>query len=348
MNALLIAVDTFTHIWMQLRKQGKEPSHIMAMTMIRDVLDATGITATVGIGTNLYLAKVAMDIVAKKAPLDKDGVRIAELNEESYRILLWDHKPLTDFWQIGPGKARRLMKAGMETMADIAYRSKWDEEFFYKAFGIDGEILIDHAWGIEPVTMEYIKDYRSSAHSLSNGQVLPRPYKYEEARIVFQEMIDLSCSDLFRKNLITDNLTWWVSYDYKSHEAVPDYSGELCLDFYGRLHPAHSNGTVRLRDRTNSSLIIGPAVLLQFDKKTDHRLLYRRLGLAANDIQRTSGEYQLDLFSDYDALEKENNLRTAMLSVRCKYGMNAVFRGTSLQDGATALERNECIGGHKA
>ena len=329
-------------------KTGKEPSHIMAMTMIRDVLDATGITATVGIGTNLYLAKVAMDIVAKKAPTDKDGVRIAELNEESYRILLWDHKPLTDFWQIGPGKARRLMKAGIETMADIAYRSKWDEEFFYKTFGIDGEILIDHAWGIEPVTMDYIKNYHSSAHSLSNGQVLPRPYKYEEARIVFQEMIDLSCSDLFRKNLITDNLTWWVSYDYKSLEAVPDYNGELSLDFYGRLHPAHSNGTVRLRDRTNSSLIIGPAVLFQFDRKTDHRLLYRRLGLAANDVQRTSGEYQLDLFSDYDALEKENSLRAAMLSVRNKYGLNAVFRGTSLQDGATALERNECIGGHKA
>ena len=161
-------------------------------------------------------------------------------------------------------------------------------------------------------------------------------------------MIDLSCSDLFRKNLITDNLTWWVSYDYKSLEAVPDYNGELSLDFYGRLHPAHSNGTVRLRDRTNSSLIIGPAVLFQFDRKTDHRLLYRRLGLAANDVQRTSGEYQLDLFSDYDALEKENSLRAAMLSVRNKYGLNAVFRGTSLQDGATALERNECIGGHKA
>ena len=174
------------------------------------------------------------------------------------------------------------------------------------------------------------------------------PYRYEEARTVFMEMVDALCGDMFLKNLTAASFTWWVSYDYKSLEAVPDYNGELSLDFYGRLHPAHSNGTVRLRDRTNSSLIIGPAVLFQFDRKTDHRLLYRRLGLAANDVQRTSGEYQLDLFSDYDALEKENSLRAAMLSVRNKYGLNAVFRGTSLQDGATALERNECIGGHKA
>ena len=320
----------------------------MAMTMIHDVLASTGITATVGIGTNLYLAKVAMDIVAKKAPPDKDGVRIAELNEESYRILLWDHKPLTDFWQIGPGKSRRLMKAGMKTMADIARRSRFDEEFFYKTFGIDGEILIDHAWGIEPVTMADIKRYRTTAHSLSNGQVLPRPYLYDEARVVFHEMIDHTCSDLFNKGLISDDFTWWVSYDYKSLEKVPDYNGDLSIDFYGRLHPSHSNGTARLRNRTNSSQIIVPVLLAQFDRKTDHRLLYRRLGLSANDVQDSNGVYQLDLFTDYDALERENRLQGAMLSVRSKYGANALFKGTNLREGATALERNLQIGGHRA
>ena len=190
-------------------KTGSNPAHIMAMTMIRDVLSTTGITATVGIGTNLYLAKVAMDIVAKKSPADKDGVRIAELNEDSYKFLLWDHKPLTDFWQIGTGKARRLEKAAMFTMGDVAARTQWDEEFFYKTFGIDGEILIDHAWGIEPVTMKDIKSYKSEGHSLSNGQVLPRPYKYQEAKLVFKEMIEVLCTDMFSKNLVTQVCSWW-------------------------------------------------------------------------------------------------------------------------------------------
>ena len=327
---------------------GLEPAHMMALTMIRDVLRTTKITATVGIGTNLYLAKVAMDIVAKKAPADKDGVRIAELNEDSYRFLLWEHKPLTDFWQIGRGKARRLMNAGIETMADIAERSRLDEEFFYKLFGIDAEILIDHAWGMEPVTMADIKNYRTDRHSLSNGQVLPRPYAYEEARVVFHEMLDLTCADLFNKNLITDNLTWWVIYDYRSLEKVPDYDGDLSLDFYGRLHPSHSTGTVRLRAKTNSRRIISPALLAQFDKKTDRRLLYRRLGISANEVQSNDGAFQLDLFTDYDTLERESRLQGAMLSVRNKYGPNSVFKGTNLVDGATALERNLQIGGHRA
>ena len=195
-------------------KLNSNPAHVMAMTMIRDVLRTTGITATVGIGTNLYLAKVAMDIVAKKQPADKDGVRIAELNEDSYKFLLWDHKPLTDFWQIGNGKARRLEKAYMFTMGDIAARTQWDEEFFYKTFGIDGEILVDHAWGIEPVTMADIKSYKSDGHCLSNGQVLSRPYKYQEARLVFREMIEVLCTDMFSKNLVTQGCSWWVSYDY--------------------------------------------------------------------------------------------------------------------------------------
>ena len=332
----------------EAEESGLEPAHVMAVTIIRDVLRTTRITATVGIGTNLYLAKVAMDIVAKKAPADPDGVRIAELNEDSYRYLLWDHKPLTDFWQIGIGKSRRLMKAGMETMADIAQRSLFDEEYFYREFGIDAEILIDHAWGIEPVTMAEIKNYHSGSHSLSNGQVLPRPYSYEEARIVFMEMIDHSCADLFNKDLITDNLTWWVSYDYKSLEKVPGYDGDLSIDFYGRVHPYHSNGTVRLHVRTNSRQAIAPLLLAQFDKKTDHRLLYRRLGISANDVHTNNGIYQLDLMTDYDELKRENSLQGAMLDVRQKYGANAVFKGTNLVKGATALERNLQIGGHRA
>ena len=332
----------------EAEESGLEPAHVMAVTIIRDVLRTTRITATVGIGTNLYLAKVAMDIVAKKAPADPDGVRIAELNEDSYRYLLWDHKPLTDFWQIGIGKSRRLMKAGMETMADIAQRSLFDEEFFYREFGIDAEILIDHAWGIEPVTMAEIRNYHSDSHSLSNGQVLPRPYSYEEARVVFMEMIDHSCADLFNKDLITDNLTWWVSYDYKSLEKVPGYDGDLSIDFYGRVHPYHSNGTVRLHVRTNSRQAIAPMLLAQFDKKTDHRLLYSRLGISANDVHSNNGIYQLDLLTDYDELKRENSLQGAMLDVRQKYGANAVFKGTNLVKGATALERNLQIGGHRA
>lgn len=200
----------------QAARQGMEPAHLMAITMIRDVLKTTGITATVGIGTNLYLAKVAMDIVAKKMPADEDGVRIAELNEESYCYRLWGHSPLTDFWQIGPGKARKLEKSGLFTMGDVARRSQWDEEWFYKTFGIDGEILIDHAWGKEPVTMSDIKSYRSDGHSLSNGQVLPRPYKYEEARNVFLEMIDVLVADMFKKQVLASTFTWWVSYSVSS------------------------------------------------------------------------------------------------------------------------------------
>ena len=328
-------------------KQGLHPAHIMAMTMIRDVLKTTGITATVGIGTNLYLAKIAMDIVAKKAPPDKDGVRIAELNEDSYKYLLWGHQPLTDFWQIGPGKANRLQKNYMFTMGDVAERSSYDEEFFYKTFGIDGEILIDHAWGIEPVTMYDIKHYHTGSHSLSNGQVLPRPYRYEEARLVFTEMIDVLCSNMVLKNLVSGGFTWWVSYDYKSLEECPWYDGPVCLDFYGRLHPCHSNGTVRLKAQTNSVRTVTAALLTQFDAKTDHRLLYRRLGVCAANTKRDDESFQLDLFTDYDALNKEKRIQQAMLEVRRRYGSNSVVKGMNLMKGATTIERNSQIGGHR-
>ena len=344
-----IDVTGYLHMYLEEAKRtGTNPAHVMAMTMIREVLSTTGITATVGIGTNLYLAKVAMDIVAKKQPADKDGVRIAELNEDSYKFLLWDHQPLTDFWQIGPGKARRLYKAYMFTMGDIAERSQWDEEFFYKQFGIDGEILLDHAWGIEPVTMADIKNYKSEGHSLSNGQVLPRPYKYQEARLVFKEMIEVLCNDMFSKNLVTRACTWWVSYDYKSLEACPNYDGPVSLDFYGRLHPKHSNGTVKLRTLTNNLQLITAPMVRQFDEKTDHRLLYRRLGVCAVDVSEDIGMYQMNMFVDYEALDRDRRLTAAMLEVRRKYGTNTVFKGMNMLEGATTLERNTQIGGHKA
>ena len=329
-------------------KQNVHPAHVLAMTMIRDVLATTGITATVGIGTNLYLAKVAMDIVAKKAKPDKDGVRIAELNEDSYKFLLWDHKPLTDFWHVGPGKARRLQKAALFTMGDIAERTQWDEEWFYKEFGIDGEILIDHAWGLEPVTMQDIKNYRPSKHCLSNGQVLPRPYKYDEARNALAEMIEVMCAEMYSKALKSKRFTWWVSYDYKSLEAVPGYDGPVVMDFYGRLHPAHNNGTVNLRNRTNLPKEISEAILTQFDKRTDHRLLYRRLGIGADDTAVDNGMYQVDLFTDYGALERECKLQGVMVDLRKKYGANAILKGINYLEGAMTIERNGQIGGHRA
>ena len=329
-------------------KCGSSPAHVMAMTMIRDVLRSTGIIATVGIGTNLYLAKVAMDIVAKKSPADKDGVRIAALTEDSYKFLLWDHKPLTDFWQIGHGKAGRLERNHMYTMGDIAERTQWDEEWFYKTFGIDAEILIDHAWGIEPVSMYDIKHYKSDNHSLSNGQVLPRPYKYEEACLVLREMIDILCCDMYKKNLISSRFTWWISYDYKSLEHCPNYDGPISIDWYGRLHPAHSNGTVHIPSATNISSQVSELIMQDVKKKSDHRLLFRRLGICACDVKSDDGMYQMDLFTDYDALNKERQLYAALLEVRTKYGANALLKGMNLMEGATTIERNQQIGGHRA
>ncbi len=327
---------------------GKHPAHVMAMTIIRDVLKTTGITATVGIGTNLYLAKVAMDIVAKHSPADKDGVRIAELNEDSYQYLLWDHQPLTDFWMMGPGKVRTLEKNYMFTMGDIAERAEWNEEWFYEKFGIDGELLIDHAFGIEPVTMWDIKHYHSDSSSLSQGQVLPRPYYYQEARNVLREMVEVLCADLFSSGTVARSFGWWVSYDYKSLEECPNYEGPVVVDFYGRLHPKHCNGTARMREKTNSFQTVAEGVLASFDQKTDHRLLYRRLGVCAEKTSTDDGCYQLDLFTDYEALEKEKKLQGAMAQVRQKYGMNAVFKGNNLLEGANQLERNRQIGGHRA
>ena len=348
-DEVFIYATPYLHMYEEEAERcGKHPAHVMAMAMIRDVLKTTGITATVGIGTNLYLAKVAMDITAKKMPADKDGVRIAELNESSYCYCLWNHRPLTDFWQIGPGKANRLQKNYMYTMGEVAERSVLNEEWFYKEFGIDGEILIDHAWGIEPVRMQDIKSFRPVRNSLSNGQVLPRPYKFEEARIVFLEMIDVLCADMYRKNLISRVFTWWISFDWKSLEECPNYDGPRAIDFYGRLHPKHANGTVRFTNATNSFQTVSAAMAEAFDKKVDRRLLIRRIGVNADKTISDDGIYQLDLFTDYDALEREKAIQKAMLEIRQRYGKNAVVKGLNMLDGATTIERNMQIGGHKS
>ncbi len=332
----------------EAERQHTHPARLMVMTIIRDVLSETGITATCGIGTNLYLAKVAMDIVAKKKEPDRDGVRIAELNEDSYKFLLWDHRPLTDFWQIGSGKAARLNRAYLFTMGDIAAKTQYDEEWFYRTFGIDGEILVDHAWGIEPVTMRDIKAYRPAGSSLSNGQVLPRPYRYEEARLALTEMIEVLCSDMFARGVICRVYSWWVAYDPASLDVCPGYSGPVSLDYYGRLHPCHSGGTVRTGGATSSLTAVREAILPAFDAKTDHRLLYRRLGVCASETAPDTSGFQADMFTDYDRQDREKRIQGAMAEVRKTYGANAVFKGINLLEGATALERNRQIGGHRA
>ena len=338
-DEMFIRVTPYLHLY--------STPHELAMTMIRDVLRETGITATVGIGTNMYLAKVAMDIVAKKAKPDKDGVRIAELTEETYCRLLWEHKPLTDFWHIGPGKARRLIMHGMTTMGDVAQRSQWDLNWFFKEFGVDAEILVDHAWGKEPVRMSDIKSYHSNANSLANGQVLSRPYKFEEARLVFHEMADQLSMELFEGNFITKSLTFWVSYDYKSLVVCPNYEGKIIPDFYGRMHPYHTTGTVALYNATNDSNLIIHTLLAAFTEKVDKRLLIRRLGINANDIRKDEGMYQLDMFTDYKELEREKKIQSALLEARSRFGGNAILKGMNLCEGATTIERNGQIGGHK-
>ena len=339
----------YLHLYEQeAEKQKISPAHLMAVTMIREVLSVTGITATIGIGTNMYLAKVAMDIVAKKAKADKDGVRIAEIDEDSYKYLLWDHQPLTDFWQIGPGKAARLNRLGLFTMGDVAAFSQSHEDDLYKVFGIDAEILIDHAWGIEPVRMSDIKNYESSAHSVSVGQVLARPYDFTDARLVFREMIDTLCADLHAKNLTTRAVSFWISFDPITLEYVRDYNGPLVLDYYNRLHPKHTGGTARFGNRTNSLSVITAALLELFDLKVDSRFYIRRLGIAAEDTLRDPVILQLDLFTDYDRLDREKRLQEAMRQIRRKYGANAVLRGTNLMEAGTLKERNGQIGGHKA
>ena len=345
-DEVFMDVTHYLHLYAKAAAQaGMAPAHYMAVTMIRDVLKTTGITATVGIGPNLYLAKVGMDIVAKKAPPDKDGVRVAELNEELYKRLLWPVRPLTAFWQMGEGKTHRLAKYGILTMGDIARTSIVDEEFLYRLFGIDAEIMIDHAWGIEPCTIADIKAYKPKAHSLSVGQVLPRPYAYDEAQLVFAEMVEQLSMDLVNKGLATSCLTFWVSFDPVSLEKCR-YDGPVAIDYYGRLHPKHTGGTVRLRTRTSSARVLRGAMLVAFESHVDHQLYVRRLGVAANDTYNEC--LQLDMFTDYEALENDEKVQRVILSIRRKYGSNAILKGMNYLEGATARERNTQIGGHRA
>lgn len=317
----------------------------LAMTIIRDILKNTGITATVGIGTNLYLAKVAMDIVAKHSPADQDGVRIAELDEQGYREKLWTHQPLTDFWMIGSGTAARLGRIGIRTMGDLAQFSLYDEEWFYRNFGINGELLIDHAWGIEPTTMRDIKAYRPSSNSLSNGQVLPRPYTWKEARVIVQEMANALCLDLSKKNLLADSVTMWVGFDHESVER--GYRGPCHIDYYGRITPNHAKGTRRFRQRTNAEREISDGVLSLFDGRVDRTLLVRRIGLCANQVTPDPGTVQLDLFTDHAKQEHDRKLQLALLDLKQRYGKNAVLRGMNYLEGATMRERNVQVGGHR-
>jgi DNA polymerase V len=333
----------------------------LAGKMIREVLDRTGITATAGIGTNLYLCKVAMDIVAKHKEADCYGVRIAQLDEKSYRRLLWDHRPLTDFWRVGPGYAKKLEAHGLFTMGDIARCSLTGEDVLYKLFGINAELLIDHAWGWESCTLADIKAYRPSANSLGTGQVLHCPYSFEKARLILQEMADLLTLDLVEKGLETDKLVLTVGYDRENLEdpaALARYRGQICVDHYGRLIPRHAHGTANLHRRCASTRLVTDALLELYDRIVDPKLSVRRVNIAALNVSAPTApreEWQLDLFSDLQAreredreLEREHRRQKAVLSIRKKYGKNAILKGMDFFDGATARERNAQIGGHKA
>ena len=329
----------------------------LARTMIAQVLGQTGITATAGIGTNLYLCKVAMDVMAKRCQPDADGVRIAQLDEMSYRRCLWDHRPLTDFWRIGPGYAKKLEAHGMFTMGDVARCSLTGEDVLYQLFGVNAELLIDHAWGWESCTMADIKAYRPSANSLGSGQVLHCPYSVPKARLILQEMTDALVLDLVDKGLETDKLVVTVGYDRES--LAKGYEGVISIDHYGRAIPRHAHGTANLRRRCASSRLIMAAVLELFDRIVDPTLLVRRINIAALNVSyRGKGAaepVQMDLFSDLAVQEKENweleretSRQRAVLQIRKKYGKNAILRGMNFLEGATARQRNAQIGGHKA
>lgn len=335
------------------RKTARE----LALMIIRDVYKITGITATAGVGENMYLAKVAMDIVAKKMPADKDGARIAELDERSYRKLLWEHEPITDFWRIGGGYAKKLAENGMFTMGDVARCSLSNQALLYKLFGVNAELLIDHAWGYEPCKIEDIKRYRPSANSISSGQVLTEPYPYEKARLIVKEMSDALALDLLGKGLVTRQLTLTVGYDKEN--CGGDYSGEFSVDRYGRAVPAHSHGTVNLERETSSSRLISSAVVGLFERISDRKMSVRRITICACGVvfeQKNREDFeQLSLFTDYEkiereaeALEREKSVQKAVIAVKERFGKNAVFRGMSLEEGATARSRNAQIGGHRA
>lgn len=340
-------------------------AHELARKIIGDVLRQTGITATAGIGTNLYLCKVAMDIEAKHIPADTDGVRIAELDEMTYRRKLWTHRPIKDFWRVGHGIARKLEQYGIYTMGDIARQSVRNEELLYQLFGVNAELLIDHAWGWEPCTMEAVKAYKPSANSFSSGQVLQEPYTVQKARVVVREMAESAALDLLDKRMVTDQMVLTVGYDTASLSNRTKYNGEITTDHYGRKVPKHAHGTANLDRQTSSARLISDAVMELFDRITDPGLLVRRINLTANHVtdedtaSRNPVPVQYDLFTDYEAVEKKNaeekekldkerKMQTAILKIKKQFGKNAILKGLNFEEGATAKERNKQIGGHKA
>ncbi len=345
----------------------------LAMTMIQDVLKTTGITATAGIGTNMYLCKIAMDIVAKHIEPDKNGVRIAELDEMSYRKKLWNHRPLTDFWRVGRGYAKKLEEYGLFTMGDVARCSigreteLYNEELLYKLFGINAELLIDHAWGYEPCTMELVKEYKPETNSISSGQVLHCPYDYDKTRLIVKEMTDQMVLDLVDKKLVTDQIVLTVGYDIENltdPNKSKNYKGTVTTDRYGRKVPKHAHGTVNLKQKTSSTKLITNAVMELYDRIMDKNLLVRRINITANKLiteelaSKNNIYEQLNLFTDYNAieeqtkeeevLEREKRMQVAMLNIKKKFGKNAILKGMNFEDGATAKDRNKQIGGHKA
>ena len=359
--------EVFMDVTNYLRSYKMTP-HELTIKMIRDVLKETGITATAGIGTNMYLCKVAMDIVAKKAPADADGVRIAELDEMSYRRQLWDYRPITKFWRVGKGTAERLALYGIDTMGKLARTSLNNEKLLYQLFGVNAELLIDHAWGWEPCTIEAVKAYRPATNSFSSGQVLQSPYTFKKARVVIREMAEAMALKLVSRRLVTSQLIITVNYDRECLEN-PDiralYNGEVTKDYYGRMVPKHAHGTVNLKQQTSSSRLIMQAVEGLYDSIVNPDLLVRRLNItAANVVSEEIAKSkkvpeQLDIFTDYEALnrqreeerkalEKERRMQEAQLKIKQRYGKNAILRGLNFDEGATAIERNKQIGGHKA
>ena len=343
----------------------------LAMRIVSDVLKTTGITATAGIGSNLYLAKVAMDVVAKRMPADENGVRIAELDEESYRKTLWSHRPITDFWRVGRGYAQKLESVGIYTMGDVALCSVgrtdeyYNEEFLYKLFGVNAELLIDHAWGWEPCTIADIKGYKPETNSLTSGQVLKYPYSFEKAKLVVREMTDLLVLDLVEKNLLTDQIVLTVGYDVENlNDGGEDaYQGEVKVDRYGRAIPKHAHGTANIGHYTSSTKELVEATMALYDRIVSPKLTVRRINIAACrllDAERASMQApyeQMDIFSVMDldgeaqkteAREREKRIQSTMIDIKKRYGKNAILRGMNLEEGATAKDRNAQIGGHKA
>ena len=354
--------EVFIDITHYLKTYNMKPRELVTK-VIQDVYKTTGITATAGIGTNLYLCKVAMDIVAKHVKPDKNGVRIAGLDEITYRKLLWNHRPLTDFWRVGKGYAKKLEERRIFTMGDVARTSIRNEDLLYKLFGVNAELLIDHAWGYEPCTIKQIKAYKPTTNSISTGQVLHCPYNYEKTKIIVKEMTESLALDLVQKKLVTDQIVLEIGYDI-DNLTNPNirnlYNGEITIDRYGRSVPKHAHGTINIDHKTSSSKILLEKVMSLYERIINNNLLVRRITITANKVENESevkeNPYeQIDLFVDYKELENkrkkeqaEKEIQKAMLDIKCKYGKNAILKGMNFEEGGTTRQRNEQIGGHKA